>query len=373
MTRWQAGLRFPLPVSLTPDSTNPARVIGTLHPDVIVSLASGFEPAWLPLLDQGATALAAPNATAEDTAAAAFLAQHSDAVSRGMALAVQAISNAPATLGLFLAVNRALPGDERFELALAFMDTLVNRQVDILAAQTVGTMMLWDIEQDLQSNAPADISGDLQRRLDRANTMLGRMTPQLIDTPEERRHRAEKTITVDTVKLDGSNHNPRTHIAVANAIYSQCNVRVVHGVDATASEDQTTDWIGDDKRLRPSPACGSSTREERTMYNEATTAFSLSQRIRAFFVLDSTASGYSIPRYCATGGARPLRDMAVVNNSGDTDTLAHEMGHILINSGSHRPAGSIMAPRSWHSVPPESSRRTVTISDRQCDRIYRNV
>jgi hypothetical protein len=109
------------------------------------------------------------------------------------------------------------------------------------------------------------------------------------------------------------------------------------------------------------------------MYNGATNEFGLTQRIRAFFVQDCPASGYSQPPYCATGAGRVVRDMAVVNNSGDTDTLAHEMGHILINSGSHRPAGSIMEPRQLHGNPQESSRPTVIISDRQCDRIYRNV
>ena len=87
--------------------------------------------------------------------------------------------------------------------------------------------------------------------------------------------------------------------------------------------------------------------------------------MRAFFVFSITgvsASGYSRPPYCATGTAAPFRNIIVVENSGDTSTLAHELGHILLNSGAH-PSGSIMQPRP----------RPNEITDPQCTTIYSNA
>jgi Zn-dependent peptidase ImmA (M78 family) len=54
--------------------------------------------------------------------------------------------------------------------------------------------------------------------------------------------------------------------------------------------------------------------------------------------------------------------VAVIVNTGDTSTLAHEIGHILLNSGAH-PSGSIMQPRP----------RPNEITDPQCKTIYTNA
>jgi hypothetical protein len=154
-------------------------------------------------------------------------------------------------------------------------------------------------------------------------------------------------------------------VQVANAIYAQCNVRFIHGVDATATAAQTTAWLGADRALQVAPSCGATTREERTLYQGASTAFGFSARIRAFFLSEISgynASGYSLPPYCATGAAGVFRNVAVVENSGDDSTLAHEIGHILLNSGTH-PARTIMAPRP----------RPNEITDPQCRTIYNNA
>jgi hypothetical protein len=52
-------------------------------------------------------------------------------------------------------------------------------------------------------------------------------------------------------------------------------------------------------------------------------------------LISSGDRGYSYPPYCATGAAAPISGMANVSNSGASRTLAHELGHILINSGDH--------------------------------------
>lgn len=73
-------------------------------------------------------------------------------------------------------------------------------------------------------------------------------------------------------------------------------------------------------------------------------------------------SGYSIPPFCATGTAAAFRNTAVIVNTGDSSTLAHELGHVLLNSGAH-PAGTLMAPRP----------RPPGFTDPQCATIHANA
>jgi hypothetical protein len=173
-------------------------------------------------------------------------------------------------------------------------------------------------------------------------------------------------VTIDTVKLAGSAFTPSTHVAVLNAIYAQCNVRFAHRVDATATAPQTTGWLGADNALAVAPSCGAASAEERALYRGTRATFGLGARIQAFFVQAMTgtgAGGYSIPRFCATGPAAQFRDIAVIQNAADSSALAHEIGHILLNSGDH-PARTLMEPRL--PLPLE-------ITNPQCLRIYNNA
>ena len=359
MAGWLAGLRFPLPVEI-----DEATGIATLHPSIIRDMAQTFDPAWEPSLDTRAASTVAPPAATLTADVTAFLARQTTVLSRGMHLGARAITNATAELPFIQEVFRQLGGGS-FDVALSFMDNLVNREIELLAAQQDGTAILDEIRAVFGA-APALLTIEQQASLDRSNLMLGLVSGVVATAPPASiRSRAEKTITIDTVKLDGSNHNPSTDIAIANAIYSQCNVRVLHGVNATATAAETTTWLGADRNLRDSSGCGSASPEERNMFQGAATAYGLNARFRAFFVnnIHTDASGYSVPPYCGTGAALAIRNMAVITNSGDTDTLAHELGHILINSEGH-PALTIMQERP---------RLTLRISDTQCTNIYNNA
>jgi Domain of unknown function (DUF4157) len=359
MTRWMAGLRFPLPVDI-----DEATGIATVNPDLIRTLAASFDPAWTPALDQRAASAAPPPAATVRANASAFLARETTATGRGAGLAAQAVTNAQASRPLVREAFRLL-GPGAFDVALAFMDTLVNREISLLAAQRDGAAILAEIRLALAAT-PGVLSATQQASLDRANVMLGLVAGAAATAPAAARPtRPEKTVQVDTVKLDGSRFTPSTQFAVANAIYAQCNVRFAHGVDRTATAAQTTGWLGADRALHVAPACGAVSPEEVSLYTGASAAFGLGARIRAFFVRDMTgygASGYSLPPFCATGPAAPFTGVAVIQNSGDTSTLAHEIGHILLNSGAH-PAGTLMAPRP----------RPNEITDPQCTTIYSNA
>jgi hypothetical protein len=359
MTNWRAGLRFPLPVEL-----DELTGMATVNTDVIRTLAGAFDPAWTLLLDQRASATAAPPAASVQAEVAAFLAAVPSTLNRGMTLGARAITNAQATLP-FLREAFSQLGAGGFDVALAMVDELVNRDLGLLAAQRDGAAILAVIRATLAA-APGALTPDQQASLTRANLMLGRVAGVVAANPSAAMptHR-EKVVTVDTVKLDGSRFNPETQVEVASAIYAQCNVRIDHGVDATATPAQTTGWIGADRALAAASLCGTVTGEERALFQGAATAFGLGARFRAFFVQSITgvnASGYSRPPYCATGPSAPFVNTIIVVNSGDDSTLAHEMGHILLNSGGH-PANTIMSPRP----------RPNEITDPQCTTIYNNA
>jgi hypothetical protein len=359
MTEWRAGLHFPLPVGI-----DAATGIGTVNTDIIRSLAATFDPAWAPVLDQRAAATVAPPAATVQADVTAFLAAEPTPLARGVALGARAITNAQAELPVIREAFNQLGGNG-FEVALAMIDELVNRDISLLAAQRDGAAILAAVRTALAA-APAAMTADQQASLARANAMMTRVAGVVAAAPSAAAPvRAEKVVTVDTVKLDGSGFTPSTQVAVANAIYAQCNVRFTHGIDATATAAQTTGWLGADRALAVAPSCGAVSAEERALYGGATTAFGLTARIRAFFASGFNgynASGYSLPQYCATGPAAPFRGVAVIVNTGDTSALAHEIGHILLNSGAH-PSGSIMQPRP----------RPNEITDPQCKTIYTNA
>jgi hypothetical protein len=363
MTRWRAGLRFPLPVEID-TSTG----VATLNPSQIRTLAGAFDPAWTPVLDLHAPAATAPPATQLRRDVAAFLAHETTTLGRGIALGARALTNPLAELPFVRETFHQL-GANAFDVALAFMDSLVNRDVGMLAAQRGGAAVLSEIRHALAA-APAGIGAARQASLTRANAMLGRVAGVAAQAaPVAARARPVKSVTVDTVKLDGSTHNPPGEVSAASAVFSQCNVRLVQGADRTATPAQTVAWLGPNKRLATSGTCGSATAEERRMFGQATAQFGLTGRIRVFFPAAFTGQGagvdgYSIPAFCATGASAALRGMAVMSNAATTDVLAHELGHILTNQGRHHAGSNLMNA--------SSGPQDVRLDNPQCNRIYRN-
>lgn len=159
-----------------------------------------------------------------------------------------------------------------------------------------------------------------------------------------------RTIPVDFVKLHGATISAATELASANALYAGCCVQFVAGATpAQESLATTQSWLGGDTDVKVTSACNSVDPEEKKMYDEGTKTHSLSSRMRVFLV--QTFSGYSpaaysIPPFCAGGSASPYVNHVVLQNtsSGVTNPLAHELGHILLNSGAHTTSPDFMAP-----------------------------
>lgn len=168
MTQWRAGLRLPLPVDI-----DEATGVATLNPQRIKDLAGAFQAAWTPLLDQAAAATGVPGPADLTQQARDFLNARRDTASRGIALAVQSVTNAAAARPLVEEVFRQV-GAAAVDTALAFMDQLVNRQIDLLASQDDGTAILDEVARILAAAAPLALPENQRKSLDRANLMLGR-------------------------------------------------------------------------------------------------------------------------------------------------------------------------------------------------------
>jgi Domain of unknown function (DUF4157) len=364
MTNWRAGLRFPLPVDID-EGTGMA----TLHPLLIRSLATAFDPAWTPLLARrAATTTVAPAATlAADVTA--FLAREPTASARGIELAARALSNTVADLA-FIRASLSRLGATSFDVALSFMDNMVNREIQLLAAQREGAALLAILRTILAAPPPVRTAAR-KASLDRANLMLGLVAGALAAAPPVATHgRPEKTVTIDTVKLNGSTHTPSTDVAIANAIFAQCNVRISHRVNATATRAETLGWLGGDNDLQAQQLCAVATAEETALVLGATPRFGLGGRFRAFFPATISgiggSRGFSWPLTCGPIPAK--QNMVIVQNAGTERTLAHEIGHVLLNSVAHQPAATQNV-----MVPTADAPLAEGFTDADCATIYANA
>jgi hypothetical protein len=165
MTGFASGLRLPLPVEIDASGK------GVVNKDQINQLAAGFDSAWAPLLDQPATGTATPQPADLQRTVADFLSSNSSADARGIALAARAVTNA-VEAGPFVTEAFHQLATGKFDVALAFMNNLVNSEIGLLASQRDGAHILESIRAALAA-PPATLSDAQQASLSRANQMLG--------------------------------------------------------------------------------------------------------------------------------------------------------------------------------------------------------
>ena len=206
MTGWKVGLRFPLPIEV-----NRVTEERSLHPDLIVTWANTFDPAWVSLLDMPPAALTPPAQADLAASVQTFLQENETLTARGIHLSARAMRNALEAAPFIQEVFRQA-ASEAFDLALAFMDWIVIHQFDLLVSQTPGQEILDTIRNALAS-APSSLTESQQRSLARANGLLNRMGVFSEATAEQFRD-----IYVTTVP--GSN----------------CMAAVYHGFEALFSE-----------------------------------------------------------------------------------------------------------------------------------------
>jgi len=182
-----------------------------------------------------------------------------------------------------------------------------------------------------------------------------------------------KNISIDLIKLRGSNRTPATDVTAANNAYKKCCVQFTKGQEPPVPNDLSNKWLGGDTDVRVADTCGAVGAEEKAMYDGAASEFKLSSRMRAFYVESfsgvSDATAFSLPPYCATGAAAPYVNHLIIQNIGRGNTLAHELGHILLNSPAHQGIDN-PADRNNVMFGPGSG---FDIDDSQCKKIYNNA
>jgi hypothetical protein len=147
------------------------------------------------------------------------------------------------------------------------------------------------------------------------------------------------------------------------------------GQEPPVPDEKSDEWLKGDTDVDRTEGrgCGNVGGEEQAMFDGATAEWGLSSRMRVFFVEtfhpgDNLA--YSIPPYCATGDEGPYVNHAVLRNTALSDTLAHEFGHILLNSADHH---GIDDKNDKNNLMYAPGRTGSKLDDSQCKIIYNNA
>ena len=176
-----------------------------------------------------------------------------------------------------------------------------------------------------------------------------------------------KTVSVDLIKFHGSTRAPAADLAVAKTVYAPCCINVVPGKQETVPEDDTKLFLGDNEIVdKPNNTCSPSS-EELDVLTYATANFGIPGRFHAFYVKDSTvdARGYS----CRVAGV--YGESLWIHNSAAPRTLAHEMGHVLIDTADHQ--GICDTEANDNVMTPSDNASGEVIDKQQCTRAYNKV
>jgi hypothetical protein len=194
------------------------------------------------------------------------------------------------------------------------------------------------------------------------------VSPEVQRTPRAQCPGGVKNVTVDMVSLRGSSRNPFDELAFANTVFRPCCVKFTFGSGASVSPGLSDTWLGGDTDLTRKHSCTNVHAEEEAMRAGATSNFSLSSRIRVFYVASMTPSlrGVSFPPLCSSGARARFLDHAYISNIAARRSLAHEFGHILLDSRVH--------PADKNNLMHESNTATgETLEPSQCTTIFNNA
>ena len=179
-----------------------------------------------------------------------------------------------------------------------------------------------------------------------------------------------KSVTIDLVKLEGSNRNPTADLAFANNVFRQCCVQFNTGQSRIATRAQTLSWLNGDTNLSRIHSCSNVHAEEESLRSNATSTFTLNSRYKAFYVgsMSPALNGVNFSPDCSSGARAPFNRHLYISNSANQRTLAHELGHIpIVGLADHTTHGgtanNLMIPNGPGSE----------LTARQCGEVYANV
>jgi peptidoglycan hydrolase-like protein with peptidoglycan-binding domain len=166
---------------------------------------------------------------------------------------------------------------------------------------------------------------------------IGETSPEFgSQTPAEAAERAcvtsapptpRKTVSLNITQVAGSKRSPSRSVASAVKIYDQAAIDIVAQINPPLSHTQSKAILGDDLVLEES-FFGSPTTEERALFQINNTPDAVS----IYFVKkmeDFTGHGDFGESFDAACGVGIVG--GVVGDNGTDETLAHELGHVLMN------------------------------------------
>jgi hypothetical protein len=140
---------------------------------------------------------------------------------------------------------------------------------------------------------------------------------------------AKKTVTINHLKLAGSSNSIDSAITFANTkVYNQANVELKKDKDVTLDEPKSKAIVGADLILDEYTVGTKPTTEEQALLKENQAAGSVSVYYVKDFSSGKTTGEAFLPKWAVGVGV-------AVGNKGIDQTFAHELGHILLDSGSH--------------------------------------
>jgi len=167
--------------------------------------------------------------------------------------------------------------------------------------------------------------------------------PKMSVQRDEKKCNSPQKVVVDLLSFRGANRNPYDDLAETNRIFRPCCVEFVQGEGKSVNPTLSDPLMGNDTTFERA-RCGTDSTEEKDLIPAVRRAFNMRGRLHVLYFekINPSARATSHPEYCSS--ALTLNHIYMTNTAAPR-TLAHEIGHILLNGLFHNlPADNLMHP-----------------------------
>lgn len=172
------------------------------------------------------------------------------------------------------------------------------------------------------------------------------------------------TVRIDFLSFRGSTRDPYADMAAANRIYAPCCVQFVAGEGKSVRPGLSDPLMGNDTTFERATRAVDSP-EETALIPEMHRTFNLNGRLHAFYFeqINPRARGTA---HRQTGSSALTVNHIYMTNTAADRTLAHEIGHILLDGNFHHlPADNLMHP--------SNTATGSNLTEEQCETIRNNI
>ena len=189
------------------------------------------------------------------------------------------------------------------------------------------------VEREADAAAESVVKGGLYSPAEGHDAKVARQSPEGASAAEAApeaelagKDLPKKTVTVNVTYLKGGSTDIATHLTKANTVFAAASVDVKKGNEKTLDEAASKVILGDDLILDEFANPATPTTEEKALIKENRTAGTITM-----YYVGSMSKG-SIGEAFNPASGQPA---SFVYASTNTRTWPHELGHILLDDGSH--------------------------------------